>query len=59
MKVKATNRIKFYRNKVLGLPVVTFRKLKKGELADVPEALVKTYPKLFIAEAKADEKGVK
>ena len=51
--VKATEEIKFYRNRVLGLPIKDFRKLQKGEAVKVPPALIEKYPKLF-NEVKKD-----
>lgn len=45
--MKAKNKLRGYRNAVLGLPKKTFRDLQQGKDASVPESVAKKYPHLF------------
>lgn len=48
----ATEEFKHYRNKVLGLKKEEFRKLQSGKAVEVPDKLVKQYPRIFKKEVK-------
>jgi len=57
MKVTATEKIKGYRAKALGVDVKTFRKLRNGEAVSIDKDIAEKYPQIFLPVAAKEVKN--
>lgn len=56
MKVKASEKFKDYRNKVLGLDKKDFRALQQGKIVDIEKKLIDKHPRAFIEVKDGDKR---